>query len=332
MLKGGLARFGPIEARSIAFESREGLLEVARFGAMGSPCELLVRNRPREAVEALAALAAGEAWRIERKFSRYREDSVVAAIHAADGAWVDIDAETEGLLAYAIHCHQLSEGRFDITSGVLREAWTFDGSDRLPDPALVMSLLSRVGQHRMELRPGALRLPAGMQIDLGGIAKEYAVDRALEGLLREDPELQVLVNFGGDLRASGCAPGQAWQVAIERVGTDGGQSGASSGASVDRPYVTARKAAHQPPPLIELTLGALATSGDAHRYLLREGRRYSHILDPRSGWPVEDAPHSVTVAAATCVEAGSLCTLAVLMGNGAESFLEGLGVPCWIQR
>ena len=75
-----------------------------------------------------------------------------------------------------------------------------------------------------------------------------------------------------------------------------------------------------------------ATSGDARRYLLKDGVRYSHILDPRSGWPVQDAPRSVTVAAPTCTEAGLMSTLAMLEGPGAEALLAAQGLPHWVQR
>jgi thiamine biosynthesis lipoprotein len=84
--------------------------------------------------------------------------------------------------------------------------------------------------------------------------------------------------------------------------------------------------------LLELSRGGLATSGDTHRFLLREGVRYGHILDPKSGWPVSDTPRSVTVAAGSCVEAGMLATFAMLQGRGAESFLEEQGVRYWCLR
>lgn len=82
--------------------------------------------------------------------------------------------------------------------------------------------------------------------------------------------------------------------------------------------------------LLELEHGALATSGDSRRFLLKDGVRYGHILDPRTGWPVADAPRSVTVAASSCTEAGLLATLAMLEGPGARTFLESQGVRHWI--
>ena len=76
----------------------------------------------------------------------------------------------------------------------------------------------------------------------------------------------------------------------------------------------------------------MATSGDARRYLLKDGVRYGHILDPRSGWPVKDAPRSVTVVAASCGAAGWLSTLTILQGAGAEAFIKSKGVTYWVQR
>jgi FAD:protein FMN transferase len=84
--------------------------------------------------------------------------------------------------------------------------------------------------------------------------------------------------------------------------------------------------------LIDLRQGALATSGDTYRYVARDGKRYTHILDPRTGYPVENAPRSVTVAASTCTQAGMLTTLGVLQGADAERFLQGAGAQFWVQR
>jgi thiamine biosynthesis lipoprotein len=85
-------------------------------------------------------------------------------------------------------------------------------------------------------------------------------------------------------------------------------------------------------PTLRLSRGALATSGDARRYLLKDGLRYSHVLDPRSGWPVPNAPRSVTVLATTCSEAGSHSTIALLKGADAGRYLQSVGVQHWIDR
>ena len=146
-----------------------------------------------------------------------------------------------------------------------------------------------------------------MEIDFGGIGKEYAVDRAA-ALVRDITDTPVLINFGGDLFATAPPAGQPhWLVGVESIG--GLQSA-----------------------MIQLQRGALATSGDARRFLLKNGKRYPHVLNPRTGWPVLDAPRSVTVAANTCVEAGLLATLAMFHGREAEDFLAAQQVLHWIQR
>ena len=149
-----------------------------------------------------------------------------------------------------------------------------------------------------------------MEIDFGGIGKEYTVDRVSQKL-RESSSSSALINFGGDLAVTRPpTERQGWQVGIESV--------SEHGPAADR--------------VIELRAGALATSGDARRFLLRDGVRYSHILDPRSGWPVRRAPHSVTVAADTCTQAGMLSTLAMLEGENAEAFLRAEEVRHWCRR
>lgn len=274
---------------------------LGRFTAMASPCEVQLRDVSRSTAEQVLKRVAGEAWRVEQRFSRYRDDNIVAALQRANGEWLAVDEEFERLLAYADTCWQLSGGRFDVTSGVLRRVWRFDGSDRVPSADQVATLLPLIGWDRVERRPGQIRLPAGMELDLGGIGKEYAVDRALL-LAREHTDADLLLNFGGDLVADGKTP---WQIGIENLQQNGvaGQ--------------------------IPLARGAVATSGDSRRFLLRDGKRYSHILDPRTGWPVQGGPHSVTVAAARCTEAGMLATLALLQGAGAEPFLRAQGVRYW---
>jgi thiamine biosynthesis lipoprotein len=287
-----------------------------RFEAMAGPCEVLIDGGDRALATHLVALAQAEALRIERKFSRYRADSVIAQLHAGRGQPRPVDDETALLLDFAAQCHVLSEGLFDITSGVLREVWRFDGSDRLPDAAAVERVRARVGWHKLAWQRPVLTLPQGMELDFGGIGKEYAVDRTL-GLLRAQAARPMLVNFGGDLAVTGPrSGGEPWHVGIEQPSAAG----------------TAPAAQPQAAELLELSSGALATSGDARRFLLKDGVRYSHILDPRTGWPVVDAPRSVTVAAGTCVEAGMLSTLAMLQGLGAEALLAAQGVPHWVLR
>lgn len=279
------------------------------FNAMASPCEVMTDAADVAAASSILRTVSREAWRVEEKFSRYRSDSVVSRIHRSRGEAVDLDDETADLLDFAAVCWDLSGGLFDITSGILRRVWRFDGSDRLPSLDAIEALLPMIGWSKVEWRRPRLRLLPGMEIDLGGIGKEYAVDRCLK-LARDAWDAAILVNFGGDLAVSGPRGGdRAWRVGIEDPDLE---ESALRG--------------------IEIRGGALATSGDSRRYLERDGVRYSHILDPTTGWPVRDAPRSVTVAAATCLEAGMLATIAHLKGTNAEAFLNAQGVRAWCVR
>ena len=289
----------------VSIQPRPGAICSATFAAMASPCEVLVDTDDGAVAQEIGELACAEALRIEAKFSRYRDDSVVSHINRSKGQPVTVDEETALLLDFAQQSHDLSEGLFDITSGVLRRAWKFDGSDRLPQQAIIEALLPMVGFEKLHWRHPVLTLPEGMELDFGGIGKEYAVDRVL-GLLSARFDLPVLVNFGGDLCANRAPRSGAWKVGIER------------------PDVIDNAAL-----VLALHSGGLATSGDARRYLLRDGQRYSHILNPRTGWPIAGAPRSVTVAAGTCMEAGMLATFSLLQGHKARDYLDSQCARYW---
>ena len=295
--------------RDIELSRGDGLW-IGRFHAMGGPCEVLAEITDEDAARHLVDTVAACAWRIEQKFSRYHPGNIVARINASAGAPVAVDEETANLLDFAALVHKLSDGMFDITSGVLRRAWNFDGGSRMPTTAEVDALLPFVGWPKVQWTRPAITLRDGMQIDLGGIGKEYAVDQATQ-LAAKTRAAAVLVNFGGDLAVTRPRNGdRPWRVGVEGIDAHGPR------ASM----------------LVDLAAGALATSGDTHRHVKADGRRLPHILDPRTGWPVTGAPHSITVAAPSCTHAGMLTTLAMLRGPGAETFLEAEGVRHWVQR
>ncbi len=277
---------------------------IITFSAMASPCEISVRCEDRSEAKHLASLSFSETRRIEHKFSRYRDDNIIHAINSSNGEPVGADEELTRLLNYAEECYHLSEGLFDITSGVLRRAWKFDGSAFTPDTALIESILSLVGWDKIHWDGRRLRMQPGMEIDFGGIGKEYAVDVVAEMLFRESGA-SLMVNFGGDIRgiASGDRP-TPWMVGIEDPGREDSAVGQ-----------------------INLTNGGVATSGDARRFCIVDSVRMGHILNPRTGWPVAGAPRSVTVLGDTCVEAGFLATLAMLHGADAEKFLQEQAAP-----
>jgi thiamine biosynthesis lipoprotein len=279
------------------------------FEAMASPCQLLTEiDREADATELLAVVAA-EAWRIEKKFSRYATDNIVAEINAGDERTIEVDEETAKLLDFADSLFRMSDGFFDITAGVLRKIWSFDGGSHVPAQSDIDEVLPNVGWEQVRWERPNITLQRGMQVDLGGIGKEYAVDRAAE-LIRQQTDASALINFGGDLVAIGESSADGWRVGIESVDSQ----------------------ISQPDRLIRMTSGALATSGDARRFVLKHGIRYSHVLNPMTGWPVEAAPRSITVAADTCTQAGMLATLAMLRGNEAEEFLDQQSIKYWCLR
>jgi FAD:protein FMN transferase len=281
-----------------------------RFAAMASPCEILIDTQDLRLAEHLTALAYAETKRIEYKYSRYIAGNPVDVINHSQGQPVGIDDETWRLLQFAQTCFELSDGMFDISSGVLRRAWRFDGSDKLPSAQDVARLLPLVGWQKVRFDASSITLPTGMELDFGGIGKEYAVDCVAKLLMQNTVDTSVVINFGGDIQVTQPRQhGRRWQIGIESL----------------QGYQYVAK-------LLSIHSGGLATSGDARRYLLKDGVRYSHILNPKTGYPVHDAPRSITVAADHCVQAGLLATLALLQGAAAEDFLAKQHVKYWSFR
>ncbi len=276
------------------------------FSAMASPCEVLMDITEKNQAEIILQAISSEAFRIEQKFSRYRKNNIIDNINNASGKTISVDDETARLLDFADNLYQMSNGLFDITSGVLRKAWKFDGSDNVPESALIEKILPTVGWDKVTWKNQQLTLLPGMEIDLGGIGKEYAVDKCIQ-IATQITDESLLINFGGDLAVTTPRRNQGfWSVG--RLITNKENNVA----------------------LFRLTKGAIATSGDAHRYLLRDGIRYSHVLNPKTGWPVTDAPHTVSIAAPSCIEAGMLSTLAMLQGEQARAFLDLQEIDYWI--
>ncbi|SER18730.1 thiamine biosynthesis lipoprotein [Solimonas aquatica] len=272
----------------------------AEFGVMA--CRAQIRIWGLDDAAAQDAIAAGiaEARRIEYKYSRYRSDSIVSRINAAagSGARIEVDEETAGLLDFAAQLHVQSEGRFDISSGVLRRVWNFR-EPRLPAAGEIAALLPLVGWQQVQwLRPHIALPRAGMELDFGGFGKEYAADRVAT-VLQDAGARGGYVNLGGDIRVLGPdAEGQPWRFGIQHP-----------------------RRAEEVIAVLALAQGALATSGDYERYFEIDGRRYCHLLDPRSGWPVQDY-QSISVLAPLCLVAGALSSIAMLSGAQAPAFLQ----------
>lgn len=276
------------------------------FGAMASACEVRIAGLPQKQASLAAQAAIDEVHRIERKYSRYRDDGIVATINAgAGGSAVECDTETIDLLRYAATLFEASDGRFDPTSGVLRRAWDF-GRKIVPSGEALAALLPLIDWPAVELGATSVRLPrVGMELDFGGFGKEYAVDRACAALLAQGVR-HGWVNLGGDLRAVGPQPdGAPWSMGIQD------------------PRDASRTIASLP-----LSVGAIATSGDYERYFELDAKRYCHVFDPRTGMPVSYW-RSLSVLAPVAVAAGSCSTIGMLLERDAPQWLDDAGVP-WL--
>jgi thiamine biosynthesis lipoprotein len=303
-----MTRPEPFAARQTTLHAEDGYW-VGGFFAMGCPCEVLVETSDKQTASEALRLARNEAWRIEQKWSRYLDASTLQSINSTAGSATEVDAETAGLLDYCKTLFELSNGAFDITSGVLREIWVFDGSDNIPTEQQVEQVMRRVSWNKVYWNSPVIQLKPDMQIDFGGVGKEYAVDLCC-ARIHAEISVSCLVNFGGDVGVTAAPKNRpGWSVGVESVSNPG-----------------------SPTKTIPLVHGGLATSGNSHRYLERNGVRYSHILDARTGWPVTDAPQSITVQATTCTEAGMFATLSCLQGANAEAFLNAEGITAWVQH
>lgn len=275
---------------------------------MGGPCRLrLEMDAGADAAAAIEA-AVTEVARLERKFSRYREDSLTSQINAAAGSGrpTAIDSETVAILNYVDTAWHESGGLFDISSGILRRAWDFK-SGRCPTQAELDQLLPLIGWQYVQRDDSSVYLPRqGMELDFGGCVKEYAVDSAA-AKLRGMGVSAALVDLAGDMVATAVPQGKrGWPVGIRHP--------------VDRSGAIAS---------VALPQGALASSGDYERCIEIDGVRYGHILDPTTGWPVRGLV-AVSVLAGQCLVAGSAATIAMVK-PAAEglAWLERLGLP-WL--
>lgn len=276
-----------------------------RFNAMGCPCECRFYAGTRELAEFAADACIEEALRFERKYSRYRDDSVTTLINRSAGQGsVAIDPETASILAYAGVCYELSDGLFDITSGVFRQVWhrNMTGYPKEDDLA---ACLEKVGWDKINLTDEEIFLPAaGMEIDFGGVVKEYAAD-ALAACARSHGIDHGLINLGGDIAIIGPRPNlEPWSIGIVH------------------PTVANTAIA-----VIELEEGALTTSGGYERYFEIDNVRYSHLINPKTGCPVESLL-SASVAAPQAVVAGSMTSIALLENEkDGLDWLESCEVP-----
>ncbi|OQK15720.1 thiamine biosynthesis protein ApbE [Methyloprofundus sedimenti] len=279
------------------------------FNAMGTVCSIQLYAKNTRLAKHISTAVIADVNRLEQKYSRYRSDSLLSNINrlAAKGGQIQVDDETASLLNYAATCYQQSDGLFDITSGVLRQIWQFQ-QQALPDEEQIAAIRNRIGWQHLNWSAPYLEFPEpGLELDFGGIVKEYAVDRA--AVIAQESGMQYgIINLGGDIRVLGPhANGQPWVVGIQHP-----------------------REQQQVIQKIHLSQGALASSGDYERCIIVNNQRYGHVFNPRTGWPVSHLA-AVSVVSELCVVAGSAATIAMLKESAGTQWLAQLGLPClWV--
>lgn len=284
-----------------------------RFNAMGSPCEVKIMTSDPNQKSYVLELAVKEVMRLHDKYSRYNANSVISKINqsAGNGELVSLDEETNAILNYADVCYQESNRLFDITSGVLRKVWDFKNIQHtatLPSQSQIDELLHLVGWEHVYWQDHQFALPKkNMEIDFGGIVKEYAAD-AVAALCQKEGIHSGLVDLGGDIRIIGPYPdNDFWTVFIQD------------------PHKIQKYCKE-----LRIYEGGVATSGVYERFLEIDGKRYSHLLNPQTGWPIEECVVSLTVLASQCIIAGSVSTIGMLKGRDCVSWLkEQIDLPFW---
>ncbi len=286
---------------------RPGRFEM-RFSVMGTDGRFDVRAPHAPAARRMCEPALARLRQIERAMSTYLEDSDVSRLNRLGGQGpVAVGAETRHVLERSLEFSGLTGGAFDVTYAPLRGLWLeAQQADRLPSERALEAALAAVGHEKLLLGPEGARFGApGMAVDLGGIAKGYAIDAAA-GALRAAGASAGIVDVGGDLRLFGLPePGGRWKVEV------------NAPAGVEERVVLAVPGC------------AVATSGDYARRFSVAGERFSHIIDPRTGRPVADVP-SVTVVAPDAITADALATgLSVLGPADGVALVDSLaGVEC----
>jgi thiamine biosynthesis lipoprotein len=297
--------------RSASRSAKSGYYQLT-FQAMSTVCRVNIRTLNPTLAQDFQGQVLRWVAEFEARYSRFIPDSIIGCINAAAGKhWVEVDAETDRMLSLCQEVVFFTRGAFDPTALPLIRLWNWKAQPPVvPDAATIRAAQELVGWRKIQRRPGAIFLPVpGMCLDLGGIGKEYAVDQVVQMALARGIE-HVLVDFGQDVRVHGQPPEQgAWHIGLEDP-LHPGKCWAG----------------------VAVSDHAVATSGDYLRNFFYQGRRYGHIIDPRTGQPVDNGCLSVSVIAPSCTMAGVLSTTAFVLGprEGLELIQLNPGVEACI--
>jgi thiamine biosynthesis lipoprotein len=279
--------------------------------ALGVRVRLLVTNPAR--LDAARALLESDLDGLDRACSRFRPDSELAALDAADGRWTVLSPLLTEAIAVALDAARVTGGDIDPTVGGALRALGYDRDFALvaPNgPAITVTARPVPGWRRVTLDRStrSLRMPPGTQLDLGATAKAWAADRAATRIA-ERLRCGVLVSLGGDIATAGPVPEGGWRVRVQDVT-----------GHPDEPPVG-------PAQTVALRAGALATSSTSARRWERGGTVLHHVIDPRNSLPAPTVWRTVSVAAPDCVTANIAATSAIIRGRAAQAAFERDRVP-----
>jgi thiamine biosynthesis lipoprotein len=273
---------------------RERGLHKLEFRAMSTHCRVNCHGVSDAVARSFQQEVIAWVAQFEAKYSRFIPASLIGCINTAAGEhWVETDPETDRLLSLCQELFFFTRGSFDPTALPLIKLWNWKAQPpALPDDHLIQAARALVGWNKIQRRSGAIFLPQrGMALDLGGIGKEYAVDCVMN-LALQHGIANVLVDFGQDVRGHGHAPDKKfWTIGLDDA-TNPGKCWAG----------------------VAVTDQAVATSGDYLRNFVVNGRRYGHIIDPRSGYPALNDCRAVSIIAPSCTIAGLLSTSVCILG------------------
>lgn len=259
------------------------------FFAMDTYMSVLVYgNNAEQAADACVT----EIQRLDTLLDKNDPKSDIFRLNHAQGAMIPIEPETEDLLSLARTYAKQTSGKFDPTINAVSELWAIGSErERVPPGAELSQALRKVGYENLVLSRGQAQLKDGATVDLGGIAKGYAADRAVQ-ILREYGIEHAVLSLGGNVYVLGSAPnGQPWNIGIQDPD--------------DKQDIIAT---------LSLSNCSAVTSGDYERYFEQDGIRYHHIFDPKTGYPGNSGVRSVTIICESSTQADAYSTALFLMG------------------
>ncbi|MEA2429144.1 MAG: FAD:protein transferase [Thermoleophilaceae bacterium] len=277
----------------------------ASWPALGTTASLIVTRD--DALEAARAAVESELAEVDASCSRFRADSELMRVNAGAGSHVAVGPLLLAAIEVAVTAARMTDGLVDPTVGAAMDAIGYDRdlASVAPDgPPIVPAPVSGWRSIEIDRERRTVRVPRGVRLDLGATAKAWAADRAARRAAEAVPGAGVLVSLGGDIALGGPVPANGWAIGVgdDHAETAGG-------------------------PTIALSTGGLATSSTTVRHWRRGGDPVHHIVDPATGRPARVVWRTVTVAAASCVDANTASTAAIVRGEDAPDWLSHMGLP-----